>query len=139
MVDYVALKAELAAGHPDTGPYSPDDAVAADQLNAVNRTRNRTSMTGDEVFQATDSAEFNALDNGSGTTSDVQHRWITFTRSQDIDPFATANVQLVISIFGNPSATVSNLQALRVESISRGVELELGVLKVGDITTARSI
>lgn len=36
-MDYIALAAELTAGHPDTGAYNADDALAAGQLNAVNR------------------------------------------------------------------------------------------------------
>lgn len=36
-LDYQALKDELTAGHPDTGAYNADDALAADQLNALNR------------------------------------------------------------------------------------------------------
>jgi hypothetical protein len=39
-MDIAALKAELLANHPVAGPYDADNAVAADQLNAVNRTRN---------------------------------------------------------------------------------------------------
>lgn len=41
-IDYPALAAELAAGHPDTGAYNVDDQLAADELNAENRTRNRS-------------------------------------------------------------------------------------------------
>jgi hypothetical protein len=37
MVDYVALKAELDAGHPDTGAYDLDSDIAASQLNTENR------------------------------------------------------------------------------------------------------
>lgn len=33
---YLILKTELLAGHPITGAYNADDALAADQLNAVN-------------------------------------------------------------------------------------------------------
>ena len=33
------LAAELASGHPDTGAYDADASVAADQLNAVNRSK----------------------------------------------------------------------------------------------------
>jgi hypothetical protein len=36
-IDYQALKAELLAGHPVTGPYDADNQIAANQLNAVNR------------------------------------------------------------------------------------------------------
>ena len=35
-IDTSALAAELSAGHPVTGPYSPDDATAAAELNAQN-------------------------------------------------------------------------------------------------------
>ena len=31
------LKAELTAGHPDTGAYNANHALAADELNAINR------------------------------------------------------------------------------------------------------
>jgi hypothetical protein len=37
MADLVALRAELDAGHPDTGAYNIDDAIAADELNLLNR------------------------------------------------------------------------------------------------------
>jgi hypothetical protein len=36
-IDYAALQAELLAGHPTTGPYNADDAIAASELNALNR------------------------------------------------------------------------------------------------------
>ena len=36
-MDYVALKAELDAGHPTTGAYNVDDTLAAAELNAENR------------------------------------------------------------------------------------------------------
>jgi len=39
-MDYEALKTELDAGHPVTGAYDADDALAAGELNAVNVTVN---------------------------------------------------------------------------------------------------
>lgn len=36
-LQYQALKDELLAGHPDTGPYNVDDTLAAGELNAINR------------------------------------------------------------------------------------------------------
>lgn len=36
-LNYTALAAELAAGHPTTGAYNADNALAAAELNAVNR------------------------------------------------------------------------------------------------------
>lgn len=39
-MDYQALKAELASGHPDTGAYDVSDEIAKNQLNAINRPAN---------------------------------------------------------------------------------------------------
>ena len=36
-MDYQALKAELTAGHPDTGAYNVDNQLAANELNMINR------------------------------------------------------------------------------------------------------
>jgi len=36
-MDYAVLETELATGHPVTGAYSVEDAIAAGQLNAANR------------------------------------------------------------------------------------------------------
>ncbi len=124
------------------------DEQVADVLNTVHpapdtRTRNRTSMTGDEIAQQADPAEFNALDDGSANnTADVKGHWLALCGRETIDPFAAANVQLVVSIFGNPSTTLTNLNAARVESITRAVELGLPLLKgrllIGYITAART-
>lgn len=37
MTDLVALRAELDAGHPDTGAYNVDNALALSELHAINR------------------------------------------------------------------------------------------------------
>ncbi len=126
----------------NAGPGPMTDQQAADVLNTVHsspdtRTRNRTSMTGDEIFQATDPGEFNGLTSGSGNSSDDQGHWLAFCGRETIDPFATANVQLVIAIFGNPSTTLTNLTAARVESITRAVELSLPFVKPGHVEFAR--
>ena len=61
-MDIAALKAELAAGHPDTGAYTTGNPeTAAAELNAVNRTKNKSSLTGDEMFDATVIADWSAL------------------------------------------------------------------------------
>ncbi len=132
------LKDELA-NDPLARSYAgmTDEEAAAD-LNTSYRTRNRTSMTGDEVFQVTDPGEFNGLGSGQGNSSDDQGHWLAFCGRAEIDPFATANVQLVIAIFGGAGATtVINLNAARVESIMRADELGLSKVKPGHIQDAR--
>ena len=95
-----------------------DEQAAAD-LNTVYRSRNRTSMTGDEIFQATDAAQWGALTNSEKT------QWLAFCGRQEVAPFGPANVAFVQSLIGGQ--TTINLAALRVEPISRAEELSIPV------------
>lgn len=126
------LKAELIAGHPDTGPYSLNDATAADEINVVNRTKPKPSLTGDEVFGATDGAEF------IGLSDHQQILWLSFCGRPQIDPFQSANVDLVKHLFGAGSATVTALVALRSKAVSRAEELGLHRVREGTVTEARA-
>ena len=137
------LRDELLADPLGRGYSAMTDQEAADDLNLVNRTRNLVGLSGDEVAQAADPAEYNALaDGAANNTADVKGQWLALCGRVTIDPFAVANVQLVIAIFGAGSTTVSNLNALRVESITRAQELGLpllnGLLLVGYVTSARA-
>ena len=127
------------AGAANPGPDPMTDLAAADDMNTAYRTRNRTSMTGDEVFQSIDSrADWDAL------TADDRLLFTAFCGRDSIDPFASANVELVKSVFGNASATVTNLSAARVEPISRAQELRDAnprfpvPVQVGEVATARA-
>lgn len=90
----------------------------ADSMNAKTRTKNRTSLSGDEMFTATDTTEFQWL------TDTKRNQWLSFT-SKSADPFAQANIDFVQYIFGAGSQTISNLSALRTYNISRAEELGL--------------
>ena len=138
-IDYVALQAELLAGHPVTGPYDADDQLAADQLNAVNRTRNREAMTGDEVFEATDQTEFQNLPNGQGNNPDSYGHWLIFCARNEINPFSSANVNFVTDLFTVGSVTLASLNNLRREDVSRAVELGFGFVHQRDVAKARAL
>lgn len=138
-IDYQALKAELLAGHPVTGAYDADDQIAADQLNVVNRQRNRESMTGDEIFEATNQAEFQALNKGQGNTSDDYGHWLIFCARNELNPFSTANVNFVTDMFAAGSTTLTNLNNLRREDVSRAVELGFGFVYRRDVAKARAL
>jgi hypothetical protein len=58
-IDYVALKAELDAGHPVTGAYDANDQLAADELNLANIDEDNVT-TGFDCQIATDPDEFQA-------------------------------------------------------------------------------
>jgi len=100
------LAEELAAGHPDTGAYNADAATAAGELNAVNRTRNRTSMTASEVYNAVDAAEYVALD-----ADEKQEIW-DILHLGEINPFGMEATRFT-ALFGGGSDTITALAAAR--------------------------
>lgn len=129
-MDIDALKAELT-GDPLTRGYAGmTDAQAATNLNAVNRTRNKTSLTGSQVLNAVDKTEFNAL-----VAANKQLVW-DILHLGDLNPFGI-EADLMTDVFGGGSTTIAALAVLRVEAISRAVELGLGVVKVGHVQMAR--
>ena len=129
-MNIAALKAELTAGHPGTGAYDADAAIAAGELNAVNRTKIKSSLSGNDLFTATDATEFAAL-------TDVKKQlWVSWCNS-DRDPSDAANVAFVNFIFEPASTTLSNLAAIRSEDVSRAVELGLGFVYPGHVENAR--
>jgi hypothetical protein len=138
MVDYVALKNEIDTDPLTRGYSGMTDQQVADDMNTVYRTRNRDSMTGDEIFNAADPAEFAALANGQGNNPDEKNHFMAFCGRDSIDPFAANNVQFITDLFPVGSTTVINLQAARIENISRAVELGMGIIKPGHVQDART-
>ena len=132
-MDYIALKAELDAGHPDTGAYSVDNATAAAELNAVNRTVPRTSMNGDEIFSATDNAEY------VGLTDHKQQLWVSFTSKDIINAYDATNINFVDYIFGAGSTTKTTLAGLRTEDVSRANEIGIGEVDEWKVEYARTL
>lgn len=132
-MDYAALKAELTAGHPVTGAYSANNATAAVEINVINQTAQRLSMSGDEVFNSTDNVEF------AGLSAEKRSLWMSFCGRETIDPFATANVDLVQWLFGGGFDTITELAILRITAVSRAEKLRLGTVNEGHIAEARRI
>ncbi len=130
-MNYEILKAELTAGHPDTGAYDADNAIAATQLNAVNRTRDKASVTGSEVMNAVDAADWGNLDaTQKQTVWDICHLGM-------VNPFGV-EATLLIGVFGAGSDTITALAAARVDAASRASELGLSVIREGTVAQARA-
>ncbi len=81
------IRDELLTDPLTRGYSGMTDQEAADDLNTSYRTRNRTSMSGDEVAQAAVPADYDALDTGSGNSKDEQGHWLSFCARDQIDPF----------------------------------------------------
>lgn len=127
------IKTEID-GDPLTRGYAgmTDEAVA-DDLNTVYRTANKGSLTGSLLFEATDNTEWAAL------TDNKKSLWISFCNKTSVDPFNSSVVAFVQYIFGGGSTTVTNLNSLRTENISRAAELGVGSVRPGDVAQARSL
>lgn len=134
MADIKTLVDELTNDPLGRGYAGMTDQEVVDSLNAADRSRNKQAITGDDAFQATDAAEW-------GTLSDPQRsQWLAFCGRQTIDPFGSANVAFVQSIFGGGSQTVQSLAALRLEAISRAEELGYpGRVRLGHVERARAL
>lgn len=124
------LKTELTTDPLVRGYAGMNDADVAVDINTVYRTSNKAIMTASEVFNAIDKTEFNAL-----VAADQQRVWNTLHLGE-INPFGL-EAALFTDIFGGGSTTITTLQGLRVNNISRGVELGIGVVREGHIQEAR--
>lgn len=129
-MDYGILKSELATDPEGRGYSGMTDAEAATDLNTEYRERDRTSMTGSEVFNAVDMTEWNAL-------TDIQRQTVwNVIHLGTLNPFGR-EATLLTNVFGGGSATITALAAARKESISRATELGLGFIAPGDVENAR--
>lgn len=127
-MSYEILKAEID-GNPGLYGAMTDQQVV-DELNIVNKSQNRTSMTRQEIYENIDPAALSAL-------TSIQLAQLNLALSDTVDPFGNA-AQVFIDVFGGGSQTITNLQAARVDTVSRASQLGLGIVKLGHVTEARA-
>lgn len=113
----VALKDERTNDPLAIGYAGMSDAQFLASVTAVNRSRNRTSMTRQEIYENIASGALAAL-------TAVQLAQLNLAMSDEVNPFGNAQ-QVFVNIFGGGSATVTALAAARVEAITRAQELGL--------------
>lgn len=130
----VALAAELIAGHPVTGAYNADDALAADQINELDIVRIKEFMSGSEMWANTDTVEFSTL-------TDVNKQlWVAFCAIDEHSPENNGLAHKYVNlIFGTGSDTLTTLAAARSETVSQAAVLGFGLVTIGNIQNARNI
>jgi len=131
--EYSTLQTEINTDPLGKGYSGMTDTQVRDSLNTEDRTANRSSLTGDEIFGATDNTEF------VGLTDHQRVLWVSFTSKDTIDPTSSVNIAFVDYVFGTSSTTKSNLQTLRQTLISRVTELGLPTPTTADVRYARSL
>ena len=105
------------------------DQQIADSLNTVDRVVNKTSLSNTEILEAIDSVALLLL------TGDEAVRVWGILGMDSVDPFGNA-AQVFIDAFGGGSQTITDLQALRVKTISRASELGLGIISAQMVNNA---
>lgn len=126
------LRTELDNDPEARGYSGMTDAQAAADLNTEYRSRNKDAITGSEAWALTDSTEYNAL------TDAQKSQWLSLCAIDQHDPFGVS-ASTAVDIFGGGSDTIVALNAYRVESISRAVELGLGTVVEQHVKDARAL
>ena len=131
-MNYTILNAEIT-NDPLTRSYSGmTNAEVATSLNTINRTSQKTSMTGSEVINNVNATEWGALDaTQKQTVWDIVHLG-------NINPYGV-EATLLTGVFGAGSTTITALAAARLNSISRATELGLEAVTEGHVERVRSI
>lgn len=130
-MNYYVLNQELINDPLVRGYSGMSDQEAADDLNIVYRQRNVASMTGSEVLQSVDETEYSAL------TDVKKDAFWGLLGIAILDPWGK-EADVMLDIFG-ASTTITNLNAARVDDISRAIELGLGSVRESDVVKARAI
>ena len=153
MNDLATLHDELLIGHPVTGPYSPDAATAAEQINAINRTRTVPISSGELLAWsagagAGDRPRLIKIEEGT-TAADEQIAAIckvaegTINRDGtelDLSKQDRAEMVAALGVAGVLSqADQDSLYALATRQISRADEIGLSNVRAGTIEQARAL
>ncbi len=133
-MDFAALQSELESD-PEVLGYTGDNAADAALLNIVDRSRNRSRMTGKEVKDTIESGDWN-----SRTDAQKSNMLSLFARD-DLDPFGIDADIMVEEMSGHAGGTIAALGVARVETVSRIRELEIGFgdsVSEGQVAQARA-
>ena len=131
-MDLGKLRLELTADPQGLGYAAMTDLDAATALNAVNRTRNRRSITSTELYEALNLAEYRAFTSGMQKRLDV----LLGLGAIQVGPSSRGRSEL-LNLFPNGTTTRSSLLAVVQETVSRSTELGMGLVNEGDVTHAR--
>jgi hypothetical protein len=153
MASLQALKAELDAGHPVTGAYSANSEAAAEEINALNRTRinaigsaellawSGQSSSGDRPrIIKIEEGKANADEQCAALCITAEQMIMRDNTSLDLNlPDRVAMLNALVAYGVLSASDKESIDALAEESISRADELSLGSVRAGTIEQARSL
>ena len=152
-MDYIALKAELDLGHPDTGAYNVDNTLAAGELNAVNRTVNYPLLLDSINYAIRENGKWTAfreladLQTVPGTYDNQSMRefmdmFTGFTSLPNVDmqgAYMTALLAAMVTETSMTAPVSAALSSLGEQVISRTVEIGIGEPNTSHVEYARTL
>ena len=153
MANLQKLRAELDAGHPVTGAYSAESEAAAEEINALNRTRidpigsaellawSGQASSGDRPrIIKIEEGKANADEQCAALCITAEQMIMRDNTSLDLNlPDRVAMLNALVAYGVLSAADKASIDALAEESISRAEELSLGSVRAGTIEQARSL
>jgi hypothetical protein len=127
------LRVEIDADPLARGYSGMTDTQITASLNTKDRVIDRTAVPVPEIFAAIEPTDYLAVTNVD------RQRYLSDLFQLDSIPLDSGNVRSALSTIFSGTSTLTNLQALQTETISRGAELGLGAVSEGDVTKARSM
>lgn len=133
-MDWPTLQGEIANDPLGRNYSGMTDQQVADSLNTKNRTVERSSVSGSEIFNAIVPSEYDSL----LATTQERVKWITqLGDSVDIASGSNAR-QVLLNAFDQNSTTHENLVDVVQIDISRAVELGLQPVLAEHVSKVRS-
>ena len=131
-MNYQLLKSEMDTDPLVRGYASMTDQQVADSLNTVDRQVNIETLSGGDIYECLDLAEFAAL------TPDDRTRVDRVLSLDSVKIQGNAKTELA-SIFGSITSTRAALLAKIKRSVSRAEEIGVGNVPPYDITSVRNV
>ena len=127
------LKSEITADTLTRGYAGMNDLEVAADLNTVYRTQTRDTVSGSEIFNATDDVEYAAL-----STDAKRASWDALCGIDSINTSSGVAKARETELFGGGTTTRANLAALRLSSVSRATEIGIPTVFEGNVQEARA-
>jgi len=112
------------------GYATMSDEEVSDSMNAKTRSRNRNAMTGTELLNLFDSAEF------SGLSPEQDELVWAIIHMVNLNPHGV-EYDIISTAFGPTSETIKSIDAARIEMISRAVEIGSNPVTSGSVARVR--
>lgn len=130
-MDLNVLRAELDSNPGLYGAMS--DVEVERELNAVDKQETRQYVSGSEIYNAVNDAEYAGL---SDAQKDVLRSMASIDQIDTSSGVAKADIQFALA---GQATSIANLQALKTTLVSRASQLGLGRVRIGDVTNARAL